>query len=395
MVDCSNMSRSDEPRGEPSLLGLSRGEDASRRKPMSEDAQKTLHRNEGAFISRLRCKVTESRRRCQKKVQKYPPICTCFFFGLILGVFHEHLDDNGRAEYGKQVIATLATILTDKYGKGFDFSSLYQYVKFYRCFPGILDAVSTKSGNVDAVSPKLLPWTLYRELIRIEDGVARKWYEQEALRETWSSRTLHRNIGSQYYYRLMQSPKKDKVAEEMHQITAPMQDKLEFIKNPVVAEFLGLAQNSDFTESDLEGNIISHLQKFIMELGKGFAFVARQKHIRTDMGDFYIDLVFYNYILKCFFLIDLKASQITHQDVGQMDMYIRMYDKTQRTEGDNPTIGLVLCSETSEDMARYSVLNGNEQLFQAKYLTYLPTKEQLIREIEQQKLIFELQRKED
>ena len=241
----------------------------------------------------------------------------------------------------------------------------------------------------------MLPWTLYRELIRIEDGVARKWYEQEALRETWSSRTLHRNIGSQYYYRLMQSPKKDKVAEEMHQITAPMQDKLEFIKNPVVAEFLGLAHNSDFTESDLEGNIISHLQKFIMELGKGFAFVARQKHIRTDMGDFYIDLVFYNYILKCFFLIDLKASQITHQDVGQMDMYIRMYDKTQRTEGDNPTIGLVLCSETSEDMARYSVLNGNEQLFQAKYLTYLPTKEQLIREIEQQKLIFELQKKED
>ena len=162
-----------------------------------------------------------------------------------------------------------------------------------------------------------------------------------------------------------------------------------------MAEFLGLAQNSDFTESDLEGNIISHLQKFIMELGKGFAFVARQKHIRTDMGDFYIDLVFYNYILKCFFLIDLKTSQITHQDVGQMDMYVRMYDKTQRTEGDNPTIGLVLCSETSEDMAQYSVLNGNEQLFQAKYLTYLPTKEQLIREIEQQKLIFELQRKED
>ena len=310
-------------------------------------------------------------------------------------ISREHLDHNGKAEYGKQVIATLATILTDKYGKGFDFSSLYQYVKFYRCFPEILDAVSPKSVNVGAVSPKLLPWTLYRELIRIEDGVARKWYEQEALRETWSSRTLHRNIGSQYYYRLMQSPKKDKVAEEMHQITAPMQDKLEFIKNPVVAEFLGLAQNSDFTESDLEGNIISHLQKFIMELGKGFAFVARQKHIRTDMGDFYIDLVFYNYILKCFFLIDLKASQITHQDVGQMDMYIRMYDKTQRTEGDNPTIGLVLCSETSEDMAQYSVLNGNEQLFQAKYLTYLPTKEQLIREIEQQKLIFELQKKED
>lgn len=254
--------------------------------------------------------------------------------------------------------------------------------------------MSPESGKVDAVSLQLLPWTLYRELIRVEDEQARKWYEQEAKREVWSSRTLHRNIGSQYYYRLMQSSSKENVISEMHQITAPMQDKLEFIKNPVVAEFLGLSQNTDFTESELESSIISHLQKFIMELGKGFAFVARQKHVRTDMGDFYIDLVFYNYILKCFFLIDLKTSQIVHQDVGQMDMYVRMYDKTQRTEGDNPTIGLLLCSETSEDMARYSVLNGNEQIFQAKYLTYLPTKEQLIKEIEQQKLIFELQKQE-
>ena len=309
-------------------------------------------------------------------------------------IAREHLDDNGRAEYGKQVISTLATILTERYGKGLDSSSLYQYVKFYHCFPEILDAVSPESGKVDAVSLQLLPWTLYRELIRVEDEQARKWYEQEAKREVWSSRTLHRNIGSQYYYRLMQSSSKENVISEMHQITAPMQDKLEFIKNPVVAEFLGLSQNTDFTESELESSIISHLQKFIMELGKGFAFVARQKHVRTDMGDFYIDLVFYNYILKCFFLIDLKTSQIVHQDVGQMDMYVRIYDKTQRTEGDNPTIGLLLCSETSEDMARYSVLNGNEQIFQAKYLTYLPTKEQLIKEIEQQKLIFELQKQE-
>lgn len=310
-------------------------------------------------------------------------------------IAREHLDDKGRAEYGKQVISNLATILTEKYGQGFDKSSLHKYVKFHQMFPEVLDAVSPQSAKVDAVSPQLLPWTLYRELIRVEDAKARKWYEQEALREMWSSRTLHRNIGSQYYYRLMQSPAKDKVVAEMHQITASMQDKLEFIKNPVVAEFLGLSQNIDFTESELEGSIISHLQKFIMELGKGFAFVARQKHVRTDMGDFYIDLVFYNYILKCFFLIDLKTSQITHQDVGQMDMYVRMYDKTQLTEGDNPTIGLLLCSETSEDMARYSVLNGNEQLFQAKYLTYLPTKEQLIKEIEQQKIIFELQKQEN
>ena len=182
------------------------------------------------------------------------------------------------------------------------------------------------------------------------------------------------------------------IIDEMKRITAPMQgDKLEFIKNPVVAEFLGLAQNTKFSETELENAIITHLQKFIMELGKGFAFVARQQHIRTDMGDFYIDLVFYNYILKCFMLVDLKTEQISHQDVGQMDMYIRMYDSLKRTEGDNPTIGLILCSRTSEDMARYSMLKDNDRLFQAKYLTFLPTKEELSNEIERQKMIFRLQ----
>lgn len=310
-------------------------------------------------------------------------------------IAREHLDGKGKAEYGKQVMISLANILTERYGSGFDKSSLHKYVKFYQMYPEIVDAVSPQFGKVDAVSPQLLPWTLYRELIRVEDAKARKWYEQEAMRELWSSRTLHRNIGSQYYYRLIQSPNKGRVVEEMHKLTTPLQDKMEFIKNPVVAEFLGLAQNTDFTESELENAIISHLQKFIMELGKGFAFVARQKYVRTDMGDFYIDLVFYNYILKCFFLIDLKTSQITHQDVGQMDMYVRMYDKLQRTEGDNPTIGLLLCSETSEDMARYSMLAESEQIFQAKYLTYMPTKEELRREIEQQKMIYELKHGQD
>lgn len=310
-------------------------------------------------------------------------------------IAREHLDERGKAEYGKQVIATLASILTEEYGKGFDRVSLYNYVRFFNMFPKIVDAVSQQFGKVDASSPKLLPWTLYRELIRVEDAEARKWYEQEALREMWSSRTLHRNIGSQYYYRILQSPNQEKVAAEMHGLTAAMQDKLEFIKNPVVAEFLGLAQNTDFTESELEKSIISHLQQFIMELGKGFAFVARQQHIRTDMGDFYIDLVFYNYILKCFFLIDLKTSQITHQDVGQMDMYVRMFDKLKRTEGDKATIGLLLCSETSEDMARYSILSDSDQVFQAKYLTYMPTKEELRREIEQQKMLFEMNHPND
>lgn len=242
------------------------------------------------------------------------------------------------------------------------------------------------------LSRKILPWTHYRELIRVEDPIVRGWYEQEALREMWSTRTLHRNIASQYYNRLLQSAHKDKVVDEMHKLTAPMQqDKLEFIKNPMVAEFLGLQSDADFTESELESSIINHLQKFIMEMGKGFAFVGRQQHIRTDMGDFYIDLVFYNYILKCFFLVDLKTTQISHQDVGQMDMYIRMYDTLKRTVGDNPTIGLLLCSDTSDDMARYSVLHGSDQIFQAKYLTFLPSKEELAREIEIQKEIFRQQ----
>lgn len=256
----------------------------------------------------------------------------------------------------------------------------------------IVNAVRTKSKDSFTLSRKILPWTHYRELIRVEDPIVRGWYEQEALREMWSTRTLHRNIASQYYNRLLQSAHKDKVVDEMHKLTAPtQQDKLEFIKNPVVAEFLGLQSDADFTESELEGSIINHLQKFIMEMDKGFAFVGRQQHIRTDMGDFYIDLVFYNYILKCFFLVDLKTTQISHQDVGQMDMYIRMYDALKRTEGDNPTIGLLLCSDTSDDMARYSVLHGSDQIFQAKYLTYLPSKEELAREIEIQKEIFRQQ----
>ncbi len=299
----------------------------------------------------------------------------------------EELQSEGRAEYGKEIIKHLSIFLTEKYGKGFDISSLYKFVRFYKTFPNILDSVSTKSP--------ILSWTHYRTLLRVTDNDARNWYLNEAINENWSVRTLDRNISSQYYYRLLQSQNKQFVKEEMKKLTAPLQqDKLEFIKNPIVAEFLGLSPNSDFTETKLESSIITHIQKFVMELGKGYAFVARQQHIRTDIGDYFIDLVFYNYILKCFLLIDLKTSRITHQDVGQMDMYVRMYDKLKLTDGDNPTIGLILCSETSEDMARYSVLHDNERLFQARYLTYLPTIDQLKEEIELQKEIFKLQQED-
>ncbi len=297
-------------------------------------------------------------------------------------ISEEILRGENRAEYGNEVIKKLSEELTDIYGKGFNKNNLYAFVQFYKIFP-------TLSGKSE-----LLSWSHYMLLLSVPEDTARNWYAHEAYAETWSVRTLRRNIASQYYYRLLQSQNKTVVENEMKSITAPMQnDKSEFIKNPVVAEFLGLAPNTDFSESQLEGCIISHLQKFIMELGKGYAFVARQQHIHTDMGDFYIDLVFYNYILKCFLLVELKTSQISHQDVGQMDMYVRMYDELKRTEGDNPTIGLILCSQTSADMARYSILKENKQLFQAKYLTYLPTKEELRKEIEQQKEIFLEQQK--
>ena len=230
----------------------------------------------------------------------------------------------------------------------------------------------------------------------MNDPQARDWYMKEASDQGWSVRTLSRNISTQYYERLLLSQNKGPVENEMKQLTAQYQaDKLEFIKNPVVAEFLGMESNIDFTETDLEQSIISHLQKFLMEMGKGYAFVARQQHIRTELDDYYIDLVFYNYILKCFVLIDLKTDKITHQDVGQMDMYVRMYDELKRSEGDNPTLGIILCSETDEDIARYSVLHGNEQLFAGKYKLYLPSEEELRTEIERQKRFFRLQQEEN
>ena len=237
----------------------------------------------------------------------------------------------------------------------------------------------------------MLSWTHYRTLMQVTDPNARAWYEKEAYEQTWSVRTLQRNISTQYYDRMLLSHNSKAVENEMKQLTSEYQGKLEFIRNPVIAEFLGMQEDTSYLESDLEQAIIGNLQRFLMELGKGYAFVARQQHIHTEKQDYYIDLVFYNYILQCFVLIDLKIGKITHQDVEQMDMYVRMYDELKRGENHNPTLGIVLCSETDEDIARYSVLHGNEQLFAAKYRLCLPTEEQLRAEIETQKGIFYLQ----
>ena len=240
----------------------------------------------------------------------------------------------------------------------------------------------------------LLSWTHYRILTQVEDSVARNWYAKEAYEQTWASQTLQRNISSQYYYRLLKSQDKIGVEDEMKALTSQYQNKLEFIKNPVIAEFLGMQEDISYHESELEQCIINNLQKFLMELGKGYAFVARQQHIHTEKEDYYIDLVFYNYILKCFVLIDLKTQKITHQDVGQMDMYIRMYDELKKSSDDNPTLGIVLCADTDEDIAKYSMLRENEQLFASKYKFYLPSEEELRAEIETQKEFYFLQKKD-
>ena len=301
-------------------------------------------------------------------------------------IVEEEQHGEARAEYGKGLINQLSKELTLIYPKGYSPRDLRNYRQLYLCFND-LEIWYTRVPNLN--------WSHYRTLLSVTDDDARYWYVQEASREMWSVRTLARNVGSQYYHRLLQSPKKEAVVAEMQQLAAPLKDDARsFMKDPVVAEFLQLPSNIDYTETQLEHAIIAHIKEFLLEMGRGFAFMAEQYHIATDVGDFFVDLVFYNVILKCYVLIDLKTKKITHQDVGQLDMYVRMFDDLKRTEGDNPTVGLLLCSETSEDIARYSVLNGSKQLFASKYLTYLPTEEELAKEIERQKEIFMLQQKE-
>ena len=233
-----------------------------------------------------------------------------------------------------------------------------------------------------------LTWSHIRLIMRVESTQARDYYLQETAEQHWSVRTLERNINTLYYQRLLASQRKDIVVEEMQQKTAEFQqDPYEFIKNPAVLEFLNIPTHYAYNESDLEKNLINNLQQFLLELGKGFAFVARQKHIRTETQDFFIDLVFYNYILKCFVIIELKTDKITHQDIGQLDMYVRMFDDLEKSETDNPTIGILLCTQTDQTIAKYSVLAENKHLFATKYMPYLPTEEELAEEIEHQKQI--------
>lgn len=287
-------------------------------------------------------------------------------------VDHEQQGES-RAAYGKQQLQQLSAQLSERLGKGFDVGNLRNMRQFYLTFP-IYDAVRSE-----------LSWTHYRALMRIDNPAARDWYLHEAISQSWSARALERQISVLYYERLLASQDKTLVEQEAKANIQPLaQSAKDYLRDPYVLDFLNL-QDKSYQETELEQAIISNLQQFLLELGKGFAFVERQQRIRFDDEDFYIDLVFYNFKLKCFLLVDLKLGKLKHQDIGQMDTYVRLYDEQRKGQDDNPTIGLVLCSEKSEAVVKYSVLAEQKQLFAAKYLPYLPTEEELKRELERER----------
>lgn len=282
-----------------------------------------------------------------------------------------------RAEYGKGVLQAISKSLTDEFGKGFDVRNLRNMRAFYQAFP-IRNALRTE-----------LSWTHYRTLIRIENEQARQWYMNEAIEQAWSARALERQIGTLYYERLLSTQAGQQgiqpvLAEAEQKTTALATSPKNYLRDPYILDFLNLP-SGPLQESELEQALIDNLQKFLLELGKGFAFVERQQRISTDDGDYYIDLVFYNFHLKCFLLIDLKMHKLTHQDVGQMDMYVRMYEEKKRRSDDHPTIGLILCTENNQTVAKYSVLNDNKQLFASKYMMELPSEEELRQQLDKER----------
>lgn len=285
-------------------------------------------------------------------------------------------EQNGkeRANYGEEVLKTLSISLTTEFGRGFSYANLRNFRQFYLTYPDqqICYTVCSK-----------LSWSHNRLIMRIDDPKARAYYLKEASEQQWSVRTLERNINTLYYQRLLSTRNQTQGIDEMP--AKPVLDIRYFVKDPYVFEFLNIPESRGFSEEGIETTLIENLQKFLMELGKGFSFVGRQYRISAETTHFYVDLVFYNYILKCFVLFDLKIGKLTHQDIGQMDMYRRMFDEMKKPEGDLPTIGIILCTEKNETVVKYSIMNDTPQLFAAKYMAYLPTEQELIEEIENEK----------
>jgi len=324
-----------------------------------------------ALLRSLHGLIQEARQQVLRSVDAVQ-VRTCWEIGRHIVEFEQ--GGTGRAEYGKRLLEVLARDLTAEFGKGFDASNLRYMRLFYQAFP-IRDALRHE-----------LSWTHYRLLLRVESEQARQWYMNEAAGQGWSTRSLDRQIGTLYYERLLASTDRVAVEQEAQtDLTALQRNPREFVRDPVMLEFLGLPGTGELLEANLEKALLDNLQGFLLELGKGFAFVARQYRISTESKDFFIDMVFYNYLLKCFVLFDLKTDELTHQDIGQMDMYVRMVDDLKRTPDDNPTVGIILCTRKDASVVRYSVLQGNEQLFASKYKLVLPSEEELRAELERER----------
>lgn len=326
------------------------------------------------LVAQLRDLIRDARGRALRAVDAVQ-VRTCWEIGRHIVEFEQ--GGAARAEYGKRLLPRLAESLTAEFGRGFDASNLRYMRLFYLAFQ-ICDALRHE-----------LSWTHYRTLLRVEDEQARRWYMDEAAAQNWSSRALERQIGTLYYERLLASRDRAHVEAEAQANTSTLLSPRELVRDPVVLEFLGMPEAGRVLESDLEQALMNHLQSFLLELGKGFAFVARQQRVSTETRDFYVDLVFYNYLLKCFVLFDLKSGELTHQDIGQMDMYVRMYDDLKRGPEDNPTVGIILCATKDASVVRYSVLHENEQLFASKYRLVLPTEEELRAELERDRALLE------
>ncbi len=339
-------------------------------------------------------------------------------------IVEEEQGGKTKAEYGKYIIKELAEKLTKEFGSSYKASNLKYFRQFYIAFPishavrdqlentepkeiekgdalrdqlkskSKMNALRSQSHPLFSVISPQLSWTHYRSLLRVKNPRAREFYMNEAVANGWGTRALDRQINSLYYERLLSSQDKQQVIDEMKEKTATLNPE-DVLKDPYILEFLQLKDNTKFRETELEKALIDKINEFLLELGKGFAFVARQKHIATETKDFYIDLVFYNYLLKCFVLIDLKTAELTHQDIGQMDMYVRLYEDKYKASDDNPTIGLILATHKDETIVRYSVLSESRQLFASKYKLYLPNEKELREELERQKLQIELEIKQN
>jgi len=331
--------------------------------------------NLDGLLNQLRTLIVQARQQALRAVDVVQ-VRTCWEMGRHIVEFEQGGAE--RAEYGAKLLPRLAERLTAEFGKGFDERNLRHMRAFFRTFP-IWNALRSE-----------LSWTHYRLLMQVEDCRAREWYMVEAATQNWGTRALERQIGTLYYERLLASRDRPPVREEaMQNLAALEQSPREFVRDPVMLEFLGLPNTGKLLESKLEQALIENLQAFLLELGKGFAFVARQQRISTESKDFYLDLVFYNYLLKCFVLFDLKTNELAHQDIGQMDMYVRMYDEQKRGPDDNPTVGIILCARKDASVVRYSVLQGNEQLFASKYKLVLPTEEEFRAELEREQRMLE------